>query len=666
MFLSTKNKKYYRYAILSILIPGLISYLPTASRWGFYRDDWHVLWGQNAIGFGNILLQHQIDRPLMGLVYMVTSRVLGNPPIAWALLSIILRLTGGIIVFLIFDKLYPKARWMNPLMAALFTAYPGFLQVPNGNSYHVHLIAFTAGLVSLYLTLLLIKTKNLVQRILLFIISTLCGLLSYGMFEWMVGLELVRWILIIFHEYSRPKINIVLIKNALRFSWPNVIGLGGFLVWRIFIFESTRSATDVGQLVRGYLAAPGQSALTLSLELFKDLASSIFLAWGVPFYQLLSKASYASLAFSIALAALAVFLFRFLSSRTEPAKETDQDWAKTAVWVGGLSAVVCLLPTVAAGRQIIFNDGLERYTLLASFGAVQLITGLTVLALRSRKAQHTLLLALLASGVLVQNLNGAAFGDFWETQRQLWWQITWRIPDLQDGSALIVNMPPHAPFAEDYEVWGPANLIYRPESNQVLIAGGTFSKETIHKLMYGSKFGRTMRNITYTGDMKDAVVINYPIGSCVHIMEPNIPLYSLNDDLQVWLAASRSNTSVIQPATTDISPRSDIFGREPAHDWCYYYQKTAMAVQFAQWEQAAQFADEALANGLHPIDPAEWLPLYIAYVKTGNTDQTNELASALRSEPGLVDNFCFAMVERSDSTDEYYVYNLCPELNFLD
>jgi hypothetical protein len=184
--------------------------------------------------------------------------------------------------------------------------------------------------------------------------------------------------------------------------------------------------------------------------------------------------------------------------------------------------------------------------------------------------------------------------------------------------------------------------------------------------MYGSKFGRTMRNITYTGDMKDAVVVNYPAGSCVHIMDPEIPLYSLNDDLQVWLAASRSNISVIQTGTTDISPPSDIFGREPAHDWCYYYQKTAMAVQFEQWEQAARYADEALANGLRPIDPAEWMPLYIAYVKTGNMDQTNELASAMRSEPGLVDNFCYAMNEKSDSTNEFYVYNLCPELNFLD
>lgn len=288
------------------------------------------------------------------------------------------------------------------------------------------------------------------------------------------------------------------------------------------------------------------------------------------------------------------------------------------------------------------------------------------MAIRSKKAQYSLLLAMLASAVLVQNLNGIAFAKFWETQKQLWWQLSWRIPDMQDGSALIIDMPAHAPFAEDYEVWGPANLIYRPDSNEVLIAGDTFSKETIHKLMYGSKFGRTMRNIPYSGDMQKAVVVSYPAASCVHIMNPEVPLYSLNDDFETWLAASRSNLSMIQSASGPFSPRADIFGKEPAHDWCYYYQKIAMAVQFEQWEQAAQFANEALAKGLHPVDPAEWMPFYIAFSKTGNTNQTNELAALLRSEPGLVDNYCFIMLENSPTTDEFYVYNLCTELKFLD
>jgi len=661
MSLSTNKKKFYLRSFLSILAVGLIGYLPSAHRWGFYRDDWHVLWGQNAIGFGNIFLQHQIDRPLMGLVYMLTSRVLGNAPIAWALLSISLRLAGGIFVFLILDRMYRKAGWMNTLMAALFTVYPGFQQVPNGNSYHVHLIAFAAGLCSLWLTLVLTQKKKPLHCTLLFLVSALAALLSYGMFEWMLGLELVRWVLILFHQDPRPKFHFSLIKTALQFSWPNLIALSGFLVWRIFIFESTRSATDVGQLIRSYIAAPGESALALSIELLQDLTSTIFLAWGVPFYQLISNANYGDIALSILLAAAAFAFFRWISARSKEEYQDNPDWARTAVWVGGLSALACLLPTVAAGRNVIFRDGLERYTLLASFGVVQFLTGLAVIALRNRKAQHILLLTMLASGVLVQNLNGIAFGKFWETEKQLWWQLSWRIPDMQDGSALIIDMPAHAPFAEDYEVWGPANLIYRPDSSEVLIAGETFSKETIHKLMHGSKFGRTMRNIPYAGDMQKAVVVSYPTGSCVHIMDPDVPLYSLNDDLETWLAASRSNTSVIKTGTDSISPRSDIFGTEPDHGWCYYYQKTAAAVQFEQWELAAQFADEALANGLRPNDPAEWMPLYMAYANTGNTEQINEVAASLRSEPGLVDNYCHAMVEKSTSTDEYYIYNLCPE-----
>lgn len=651
-------------SLFLILIAGLVSYLPTVHRWGFYRDDWHVLWGQNAIGFGNIFLQHQIDRPLMGLVYMLTARIFGNQPLAWSLFAIVLQLAGGVIAFLIFEKLYPKTRWMNTVMSALFTAYPGFLQVPNANSYHVHLIAFCAGMFSLYLTLLFMEHEKSWQRSLLMLSSAFCSLISYGMFEWMVGLELVRGVLAIFHQSPRPTLTLSVFKHALRHCWLNLISISAFLVWRVFFFTSTRAATDIKQLLRNYAASPGENILKLSMELLKDMINTIFLAWGVPLYQLISNTLYHHLAISFLLAGLVVFFFLRLAPKNEPDQHPYMDWTKTAIWVGGLSTLFCLLPTAAAGRYIIFRDGLERYTLLPSFGVVQLLTGLTVLAIHNKKMRNLFLISLLASGILVQNLNGVAFGNFWETQRQLWWQISWRIPDLKDGSALIVNMPPHAPLAEDYEVWAPANLIYRPASNQVLIAGGTFSKDTIHKLMYGSKFGRTMRNIEYTGDMNNAVIVSYPTGSCVHIMDPEVPLYSLNDDLPVWLAASRSNPSMIRPSEQVISPRTDIFGKEPPHDWCYYYQKTAAAVQFEQWEQAAQFADKALENSLQPIDPSEWMPLYIAYAKTGSTGQLNEVAALLRSEPGLVENFCHAVAEKSISTDEFYIFNLCPEMEY--
>lgn len=664
--MESKTERFHLSSTLFIFATAVISYLPFAHRWGFYRDDWHVLWGQNAIGFGNIFLQHQIDRPLMGLVYMFTSRLLGNHAFLWALLAIFLRFAGGILVFLIFRKLYPKAGWVNPLMAALFVAYPGFLQVPNANSYHLHLLAFASGLFSLYLTLILMEQKKPLHRTLLTLASVLSGLLSYGMLEWMVGLELVRLILLTFRQLSRPRLTFPMIKSVLRRSWPNLAGLLGFLVWRVFFFESTRSATNVGQLLRGYIASPGQSTLTLGMELLKDLVNSIFLAWAVPFYQLVSNAAYTDLLLAVLLAGFATGLsIWFIRSRNGSAGESSRTWAITAMWVGGLSALACLLPTVAAGRHIIFRDGLERYTLLASFGVVQFLAGTCVIALKNDRWQKLVLVTLLASAVVVQNLNGISFGRFWEAQRQLWWQLTWRIPDLQDGAALLVNMPAGAALAEDYEVWGPANLIYRPNSPQLVITGEAFSKETLQKLMFGSKFGRTMRNIPYAGDLKNAVVVSYPSGSCVHVLDPAQPLYSLQDDLDTWLAASHSNPAMIRTTEAHLTPREDIFGPQPPQGWCYYYQRIALAVQFEAWEEALGYAQQARQNELQPNDPAEWMPVYIAYVQTNHMEQANELAARLRSEPGLVENYCAELSRRSPTTNAFFVYNLCPELEYV-
>jgi hypothetical protein len=662
--IETDNRGPNTRSFLLILVTTLLGYLPYAHQWGFYRDDWHVLWGQNAIGFGNIFVQHQIDRPLMGLVYMFTSRILGNHAIAWALFSISLRLAGGIIAFLIFQKIFARAGWINTLMACLFVVYPGFLQVPNGNSYHLHLLAFAAGLFSLYLTLIYRDAPKPLIRAFLFLVSSLSGLLSYGMIEWMIGFELVRLILIAFRQSPRPRFSGVLLKNILQRSWLNLLVMLAFLIWRVFFFESTRSATNITQLLQGYLAAPLQSTLTIGVEFFKDLLDATFLSWGVPLYQLSLNAAYTQLLLACFLAALVVLSMKFGLPSNTPESDSPPQWTRTAIWIGGLSTLACLLPTVAVGRHIIFRDGLERYTLLASFGVIPFLTGLLVSAIKETKWQKFLLAALLASAIIVQNLNGAAFARFWETQRQLWWQLSWRIPDMQDGAALIINMPAFAPFAEDYEVWGPANLIYRPDMAQVTIAGGTFSKETIQKLMFGSKFGRTLRNIEYAGDMRNAVVVTFPPGSCVHVMDPAMPFYSLNEDLDSWMAASQSNPSMIRKSSAAHTPPQDIFGKEPPRDWCYYYQKITQAVQFEDWPQAAQYADEARADGFQPIDPSEWMPVYVTYAKTGNMEQADQLAAILRSEPGLVENYCAALLRKTSSTTEFYVYNLCPEMSF--
>ena len=65
-------------------------------------------------------------------------------------------------------------------------------------------------------------------------------------------------------------------------------------------------------------------------------------------------------------------------------------------------------------------------------------------------------------------------------------------------------------------------------------------------------------------------------------------------------------------------PPEAIFGKEPFHSWCYYYQKADLARQAGDWEQVVALAEQALAEGYKPVNPHERLPFIEAYAHTGD------------------------------------------------
>ena len=60
-------------------------------------------------------------------------------------------------------------------------------------------------------------------------------------------------------------------------------------------------------------------------------------------------------------------------------------------------------------------------------------------------------------------------------------------------------------------------------------------------------------------------------------------------------------------------PREAIYGPEPAHQWCFYYEKMDLAIQEGNWRQAAALENKAIGLGLHPEDQSEWLPVLKVY-----------------------------------------------------
>ena len=72
--------------------------------------------------------------------------------------------------------------------------------------------------------------------------------------------------------------------------------------------------------------------------------------------------------------------------------------------------------------------------------------------------------------------------------------------------------------------------------------------------------------------------------------------------------------------------RPVLFGKEPPHDWCYYYEKAELARQIGAWETVAALGDEARAQGFIPGDALEWLPFIEAYVITGDYQSAREIS----------------------------------------
>jgi hypothetical protein len=96
-------------------------------------------------------------------------------------------------------------------------------------------------------------------------------------------------------------------------------------------------------------------------------------------------------------------------------------------------------------------------------------------------------------------------------------------------------------------------------------------------------------------------------------MDPKWPVISEADPGNVQLLAPHSNIEDILTHNVAPVPREAIYGPEPAHRWCFYYEKMDWAIQEGNWGQAAAWGNKAVGLGLHPEDQSEWLPVLKVY-----------------------------------------------------
>ena len=649
MTLMKKQPKWLEIA-LSLLLITLVTFVTYGymiPKLGFYRDDWYMIWSAQAQGVQGVMDLFKIDRPFIGILYAFDYSILGKAAINWHIYALLIKLLGGFALFWMLRMLWPERRLEGTFIVLLFMVYPGFYQQPNAALFKNLLLAHSASLLSIALSVYALKTKNVLAQIIAILLAIVLALFYLIIYEAMIGIEAARILIIgyIYFQRSIEKKWIPIIISSLKSSIPFIIAAVGFAYWRIFIFQSSRRSTNVDVLVSEYTATPLHTVLRFLIETAKDFFDNSIFAWFVPLYQNVTYSEYRDLAEALILAAIAIGLviafYFWLKQQKQLENENAQPFRQSLhmILLGALSVLVTTMPIVAAGRDVSFSFQWDRYTVQSILGVVIMVVGFAFYYVRP-PARWIFLLALIGSGVITQFQSAVYYRDFWTQERNFWWQLSWRAPDLQPGTTVIAAPPTGYRLLEEYEVWGPLNIVYNPGGP--LVVSGQVPFDGIEaSVADGEKETRLMRSVNVERDYSKTLVVSKPTpNSCVHVINGQRLEFPFEEDGRIRTIAPYSRVDLVVTDAAPKIPSKDVFGREPKHEWCYYYQKIDLARQTEDWNLALDLVEEAMDLGYEPADRSEWLPVVETYINAGQIEKANQAARKIRTDKDLRETIC--------------------------
>jgi hypothetical protein len=626
------------FAVGILLAFGLLAYTPFIHKFGFYRDDWYTLWVGRTFGPQAFIDLFAFDRPFVGYIYSGSYRLLGEYPLNWQIYTLGIRTIGALGFLWLLRRLWPEHKVETTTAAILFFIYPGFLQWANATTKSNQITTYTLSILSICLTVAAFQAKKIRWKV-FFTLGAVATAISYWfLYEYMIGMEGMRLgiiTLMIWRESTSKHWK----QNAVKIfkGWlPYFIPLVLHIAWRLFIFESGRVGMNVQVVLSAYQSGLLRTIVKRSFVFIIDLFEAVISAWVIPLNTFTFRLEPANflMAMILSLIGIGVFIAYFILATSKKLKSSEiQNYdgrLRELVLIGSTTVLFTILPVVAVGRDIRWDSGFDKYALHVIAGAVMLIVGATSLLVKVK--QKVILFALLIGiAVAAQFGNSVQWAQFWEDQRELWWQLSWRAPQLEEGSVLLVE-PPGKDFFEDYEIWGPANLVFAPGADLPQIYAEVFAPVTLEKIRVGTTETRGLRDfLEYSLSFHHSLILSRPERtSCWHVLDGKDPLFPQDTSGMLYATVRRSKIDQIVVDAPPSYPPTHIFGNEPAHEWCYYFQKASLEAQKGDWNRVAQLADLALEAGFKPIDRSEWLPFLKGLVMVDRNDEAEEMALWIR------------------------------------
>jgi hypothetical protein len=545
--------------------------------------------------------------------------------------------------------------------AALFLVFPGYSQhwvaLTHINQEWIPLIAY---LISFGLSF------HALRRPARFLVATigalllqLCGLLPT---EYFFGMELLRPILfwVMLAEPGAGHARRLL--GAFRAWIPYLIVWLINAAWLIYYY---RSGAYISYALAG---STNSGVLTQALPVFLD---GLWKAGLYVWFQVLllvaespsSPTSLATLALiAVSFLGLILYLSRLDLTATPPAGEqhtqgvksrspqrsAELSHARWAILIGLLGILLGRVPSYAAGLPLTLQSSFDRLMISMMLGAGLVAAGALGLLISSPRWRTVALAALLALGIGQQFFNANIFRRDWSRQNAIYWQLAWRIPDLQPHTAILTQQMP-LDYETDLGMTAAVNWIYAAELTPpdlpyaVLYTEKRLGGEALPQLRPGVSIRLPFRTMEFVGNTSQVIAVHVPEDGCLRVFDPDFDdaiTYSVLPE-SITGAIPLSDPSRILASAPPRSLPDPPFKGQPVHGWCYFYEKAELSRQLRDWDGITALRARAEREGLWGDDPFEFLPFIEAEARHGDVNWAAAATlDAFRAEPKAQRGLC--------------------------
>ena len=264
-----------------LLLVSIVTYGIFIPFLGFYWDDQLITAVYSADAFHYLKEFWLSDRPAQAYFYFAIQSAVGENPIGWHFVSLLLRWFTAALVWWLGRSLFQNRDYAIAGIACLFLVYPGFRCQSLSVAFSVNILHLVFMLTSFLFMVYALKTK----KYFIFYISgsLIMALFSMLLNEYYIGYELLRPLVIGFalSESGKTIDFSKRVRKIIRIWLPYFV-LGMSYLWiKYFLMSVDREEVDPVGLVR--IAWKDSSMLWFMVQriglILPDIINATFLSW---------------------------------------------------------------------------------------------------------------------------------------------------------------------------------------------------------------------------------------------------------------------------------------------------------------------------------------------------------------------------------------------------